>query len=180
MKRFFAIVVLFALFALPALSESIDVSALSDADLRQLIDDASSELIHRVNSADDGVTFEAGVPLLSVEGYTVTLTGNYDFDAYDADYAQMALWVVVENNSTRSLGLRVDNAAANDWVVYCSGVPSIQPGQKIKDSLSLQMSDAGLFDFSELRTLALSLRVYDAETYEDVGDIATTKLLFDR
>lgn len=171
-------VVLLLAICLPALSEDLDMSALTDAELRQIVDAASSELARRATGAEDGVPFAAGVTLLSVDGYAVTLTGNYGFDRFDEDSARLTLEVVAENNSANTLGLSIDDAAANDWVVFATTIPPISPGQKIKGELDFDMDDAGLFDFAELNTLSLHVHAYNDEDYETVGDIAATKLLF--
>lgn len=163
MKKLLSVcLILLMLIAIPceAFAETPDLSALSNDELRTLIDRARNELASRELRAGGNTL------LFDQAGVQVHLTGNnsvVDFGGYQ--YFQLE--VVVVNNTATDISIVENGVSMNGMKVSFFGVGGVPAGKRAKDSFKFLLSDAGLSGMDGIEDIELSLTVLSDEFHDD-------------
>ena len=152
MKKLITIILALALL-LPAiaLADLPDVTALSDQELKDLISDASAELMARNTTEPEGIL------IFEMEGLKVFQTA----DAYTSDdflYVPIALY----NENNYGVTLTPSDGNCNGWDVWCTG-GNVSANAKSKEFLVFSISDADVESIDEIDSLKFRWVVYNSD-----------------
>lgn len=152
-RRFLILVASVALFCSFALAE-VDVSGLTDQELKNLISDCSAELRKRATSSDPD-----GVLLFDHGGMRLYQTG----DAFISDSGRITVPVVLFND------LETSTASLSPIFVVCNGVatsgdigPWIPPQSMTTTVIDFATMDVGLQSLDDVFSLVFQWQIYAA------------------
>lgn len=164
MKKFLAVVLMVFLLVgcFPVYAESIDLSTMTEAELKALIDDARLELAKYHPAALDGTV------LYEDENVKITFTGNIEVEK---DYDQLAISVIIENYTDKNLGVAIENVSCNGWAIWESSI-RVPANKKAKERFSFMngVSDADLESVEDVQDIECDLRCYDTDTWDTVKE----------
>ena len=76
----------------------------------------------------------------------------------------------MENNTDRALSVYAENVSVNGYMEDVSLWSDMQPGKRAVQGMSiLDLSDLGIENIDEIHEIEFSLRIVDADTWEDVA-----------
>lgn len=76
----------------------------------------------------------------------------------------------MENNTDRALSVYAENVSVNGYMEDVSLWSDMQPGKRAVQGMSiLDLSDLGIKNIDEIHEIEFSLRIVDADTWEDVA-----------
>ena len=156
MKKFISMILILVLSiaATFAFAEGVDVSSMTDEELRAIVDSARNELVKRE------LTAEADTVLFDAEGVKMYLTGNSRVSS-DGEYAYFE--VVVVNDTDVEVGITVESASINGWDVFGSDVYGTSAGKKQKAEMFFKIADAEISTIEEIDDLELTFRLFDSD-----------------
>lgn len=155
MKKYIAMILILVLSitSMIAFAEGIDVTSMTDEELRAIVSSARNELAKReLDAAADTVLFDA-------EGVKMYLTGNSRV-SNDGEFAYFE--VVVVNDTDVEVGITVDSASINGWDVFGSDVYGTSAGKKQKAEMFFKISDAEISTIEEIDDMELTFRLFDS------------------
>ena len=158
MKKILALMMVFAcVFCWSfACAEGLDFAAMSDEQLKEIIDGARNELAKReLILAEKTVLFEQ-------DGVSAYLTGEYEIQEYDDVY--LSLEVVVINDSNKTVWISTDPVSVNGWNVFAYGISETSAGKKQKANLEFCISDAEITTFEEVEEIEFVFELVDEDT----------------
>ncbi len=153
-KRFFIFILSLALLVSTAFAE-VDISSMTDLELKSLADTISSELRSRNFSQD-----ENGIEIISEGGFRIYQVG----DAYLSSSGRLKVPVLVYNDLDVSASFSFVNASCNDFVVQGYCYTTFPPKTKAFEELDFSSEDAGLSDVKDIFSLRFSWRIYCPDT----------------
>lgn len=163
MKRFLAVVLMVFLMVgcFPAYADNIDLSAMSEDELKALIDDARLELVKYHPAAVDGTV------LYEDENVKITFTGNVELNEYDS----LRIDVIVENYSDHNLSVILQNVSCNGWAIW-DGSVRVPANKKAKDTFDFMdaVTEAELGKAEDVQDIEADLSYIDTDTWDTVGD----------
>lgn len=167
MKKIIALALsLLLLIAIPceAFAELPDFAAMSDEELKEIVDAARNELaIRGLNLKEDTLLFEQ-------DGVQVFLTGEHIFNDY-GENKSLEIEVIMINDSEYTLSLSGDYASMNGWSVYFYGFGGVAPGKKKKATIEFDADMAEVETFEEIEDVEVTFRLFDEVGYETVATI---------
>lgn len=162
MKKIVSLICAMLLLALGtfAQAESAELSAMTDAELEQLIDGALAELNAYIPALSTGDV------LYEDESIRLTLGEEFIID----EYGDLCMDIDIENFTNYDLYISVEQMIVNGWTVDSLGL-SVNAGMKNHDTLYvLGMSKTtGLTDSAEIDDIRCILAYYDEETYDTIA-----------
>ena len=163
MKRFLAVILMVFLMVgcFPVYAESIDLSAMSEEELKALIDDARLELTKYHPAV------VAGTVLYEDENIKITVNGEIVIDDYD----NMSINVIIENYSNMNLIISTANTSCNGWDIG-DGTVSVSANKKAKDTFEFYDAaiDAELESAEDVEDITCSIHYFDEDTFEFSAD----------
>lgn len=160
MKKWIALILVFALMSTVALASENDWSSMTDDDIRAIIAEAQDELAKRTPIAEGTLPIADGTVLINQNGILVTLTGKVETMG-----SIMKLEVIIENKGTEPIYVNVTGSSINGWEVFGAGVADIGAGKKKKGDLMFTLEDADISSPTEIEELELTLSVANADTW---------------
>ena len=163
MKKLIAwVLALLMLGSTVAFAEMPDFSAMTDAELHEIVDGARSELKERELKA------EKDTVLVDQDGVKVYLTGKYEINDYSSSSGNVyiRLEAVIINNTDKTIDVFFDSATVNGWDVDNCGIGEITARHKKKDEFELTISDAEISTYEEIEEIEIKLYIYDDDAYE--------------
>jgi len=148
MKRILSLIVAIVLIV-PVISfADIDISSLTDQELRYIIDLCTSELQSRAKLDSKGFL------LLSHSGVEIyqTKTPSIDYVGY------LRVPISIYNDTDDDLYIYLTNAKCNGWDIY-SGLCQVSGRGKTKEELVFKVSDADAKSFSDILTLCFTYEI---------------------
>lgn len=144
-------------------STGIDLTALSDAELQALIDDARRELARRSGGVSASDICENGSVLYEDASIRITMSGELELSEYD----ELILPIVIENLTDRNLIISLEHASCNGWEIS-SPVASVSAGKKARDTFEFYdiVEDAGLTSVEDVQEIEGSIRYFDEDDYD--------------
>lgn len=86
----------------------------------------------------------------------------------------------MENNTDRALSVYAENVSVNGYMEDVSLWSDMQPGKRAVQGMSiLDLSDLGIENIDEIHEIEFSLRIVDADTWEDVASTDMMTLHFE-
>jgi len=162
MKKLVSVIlVLVTLFCTAAVAEGIDLSVMTEEELKALIDEARLELVKYHPEAAEGTI------LYEDENITITYTGPLELDEYGYLYVP----VIVENHSDKNLSVILQNVSCNGWAIY-DGFFDVPANKKAKEQAYFMdaATDAELTTAEDVQDIEADLQYNDTDTYERVID----------
>ena len=151
-KRVAIFVLLLSLFANLAFAE-LDVSSLTDDELKAIISQCSAELRSRHTTQEDGVLlFDQG-------GMRLYQTGEAEINPR----GRINIPVMVCNDLEISASLNLVSVVCNGFAVngYCGS--TIPPQSKAKNTLDFSTEDVGLTSVEDIESLIFGWEIYSIE-----------------
>lgn len=175
MKKTIVLFVALALLCASALSESIDLSGLSDDQLAVLKTRIIAELESRHPVEETVFHFKDGGPwvLANSDGVKVYLTGRrkYSMPYYSLEAA-------FENESGQSLSVWAKDIKLDGWNMSGGLIcGTIKTGEKKASELTFNIEEALLSSFSDMKDLTFSVQTSD-ESYNTVHNFGSFCLKF--
>lgn len=164
MKRILsALMVCVLLFCCGFASAEVDLSKLSETELRALIDAAYLEMVKYHPAASDGSILDED------EYIRVIFTGKMELDMFDS----LNISVIVENLTDKNIIIGFNDAACNGWAIW-EATASVPANKKAKADLSFMNAvvDAELSDVSEVKEISCTLHCFDSDTIDTLFDSA--------
>ena len=144
-RRFLILMVSAVLLCSVALAE-VDVSGLSDQELKDLISDCSAELRKRAASTDP-----EGILLFDQGGMRLYQTGDAVFNS---DKGTITVPVLVVNDSDVRACCGHDNLICNGWQIFEAGGTDSAPHSRHMADLTYFVSDVGLTSLDDIYSLS--------------------------
>ena len=159
-KVLVAILALFMLFgSTVGFAEGIDLSGMSEEELKNLIDAARLEMTkyHPV--------IEEGMILYEDENIKMTYTGTMEIDMFD----QLVLKVIVENNSEHNLIISCGNVSCNGWSIWDASI-DVPAKKKAKTELTFMdaVESAELTAVEDVQDIECDIYYFDEDTWENI------------
>ena len=86
----------------------------------------------------------------------------------------------MENNTDRALSVYAENVSVNGYMEDVSLWSDMQPGKRAVQGMSIiDLSDLGIENIDEIDEIEFSLRIVDADTWEDIASTDTMTLHFE-
>lgn len=164
MKKIVCLILVFLLaFGVVATAESvvnIDLSAMSEDALRELIDAARLELTKYNPIVADGTV------LYEDEGITITYTG----EMY-TEYGSLYVKVILENRTDSNIIIGFDNASCNGWGIM-GGTLSAPAHKKVKDEIDFTgaVEDAELSGAEDVEDIECTIHYFDEDTFDTLAE----------
>ncbi len=149
----------------------VDYSAMSVAELQDIISSARNELLKKTVKAD-GKLF-----ILEDEDFQIYLTGDGELD-WEGKYL---LEIVVINNTDIAVTVQFDHIVINGWETYprkCS-VSNIGAGKEKKGNIILILEDAEIFSIDEVEEIELTFSTLDSSTNETKKSYGPITIYYD-
>lgn len=109
--------------------------------------------------------------LFDQDGVKITATSLTSGENY---YYDAKLNLLIENNTDRTIGVKVEDCAINGFIIYGSLFSEITSGKKANDSISFYESDLTQNGISEIGEIQVSFEIFDYDSYDT---IATSDLI---
>ena len=170
MKRFIALSIAFMLIlSIPALAAVPDLSGCTDAELRQVIDQARNRLF--INA----LHIEKDAMLVDQDGIMLYLTGDYKEWGSSTKY--LTLYAVLVNSNSFEASVGFDSCSINGWDIYASGTGSCAGGKRKKVELDFNLSDADITKYSEIEDITFRLYTYNNTAWKTISYIPEQVLM---
>ena len=154
MKRLITIFLILALVVPAATLADIDVSSMSDQELKDMIAACSSELTARASLEPDGILlFNAG-------GMRMYQTG----DAYINKTGLLCIPVVVCNDLNERAAINLKDETCNGWDIMSQGGAETKAKSKKKAEMFFWVNKADVTDISQITSLRFRWTVFSMET----------------
>lgn len=150
-------------FGVVAAAEStlnIDLSAMTEEALRELIDAARLELTKYNPIVADGTV------LYEDEGITITYTGEMYIE-----YGSLYVKVILENRTDSNIIVGFDDASCNGWGIM-GGTLSAPAHKKVKDEIDFTSAaeDAELSGVEDVKDIECSIHYFDDDTFDRLAE----------
>lgn len=145
------ILVLLALLIGVATAEELDYSALTDAELTEMINSAKNVLYERnlINRDGDLYEYDDG------NGISLRLTGITFKNVSD----QIEIEYVFVNNSDNTLSMWPKSSTVNGWDIEPIGYSEVKPGHKVKDHIRIKAYGNGIEEDEAIEDIVLAIRI---------------------
>ena len=155
-----------------ASAEGLDYSALTTAELQDIIADVRNELIER-KALSEGNLFLID----EVNDLQIYLTGKGEKD-WMGGYN---LEIVVINNGSRAVSVSFDHVVINGWEtdVWDGLVQDVGAGKKKKGYLPLAFDEADISSISEVEEVEISFHTFDPSTYMNLNHYGPFTIYYD-
>ncbi|NLD60057.1 MAG: hypothetical protein GX647_10430 [Clostridiales bacterium] len=144
----------------------LDLTAMTDAELYDLLDRIYEELDARAPEPTPIPSIEDGLMLIDQRGVRMSL---YD-SAYDADSQMIRFYVIVENNTGKAISISVNDPVADGVEVYGLGVYDVADGATVSDYFLLEPiegeEDVTAYALENPREITFTFEVWEDDTYE--------------
>lgn len=150
-----------------------DFSAMSIAELQEIISAARKELSIKTAEQDERI-----ILVNDPDGILVYLTGKGEKNNW---YNQYDLEAIFENSTDNPASISFENVSINDWEVYEWGSELTEVGstKKKKGRLILSLDDADITSVSEVEEVEFIVRYYDPSSYTTIKEYGPIILYFD-
>lgn len=137
-----------------ALAENVDFSAMSDADIQNMIDAGRNELLKRSLVLDgDTLVFEQ-------EGVSLYLTGEMRL----TDSGFLYVKAVLVNDSEITVSLINNACSVNGWMAFMNGIGVTAPGKKTSGELQFNVKDTDITNVEDVKDIEFCVDVFDKDT----------------
>ena len=175
MKKVFVLVLslilLVSLFPVAAFAAFADFASLSDDELMAELNQIRAELVKRAEIK------EGKQVLAEVDGLTVMLKGEPEWNkSYNGTHC-ITLTVTVVNSSEKAMAIRTDDCYVNGWKVRTSFNSQLEAGTKTKDIIYIYSvdEDADLESLEDLEDIKFIFLTFDPSTFStQTRDITAT------
>ena len=164
MKKLFVVVLAFMLCSV-ALAEGLDWTSMTDDELHSIIDHARNELTKRELVAGEKTV------LVDQDGIQFYLTGEYEFADRDVDRKMVELQTVLINDSSNNVGITIDSLYVNGWNIFALCGAQAAAGKRDKSTIDMNVFDAEVTAFEDIKEMEFTIKVYDLDTYNDIAII---------
>ncbi len=171
MKKIIALIVVICtmMVGFCANAEGIDMTAMTDAELWNIIEQARIELRNREsdNVTDANIFYED-------ENIKITLTS----DPY-IEYGVLTIDAIVENNTDKNLIISVENCQVNGWDVF-GPVFSVSGNGKSKYPLEIYgiEEDTDIVDIADFKDMSGTIYYFDEDTFETIRETEKLHWMF--
>ena len=172
MKKLLVVLMVCALLCSSALAAETDLSAMSVAELQEVINAARSEILRRT-ARNDGTLFVVD----EADGLQIYITGKGETDWSEA----YQLEAVVINGTQQAVTISFDNVVINGWETEPFGnqIPNIGAGKKKKGSIPLTLKDAELTSVSQIEEVEITFHTFDPASYYTIGNYGPYTFYYD-
>ena len=148
-----------------------DYASMTDDALMAELNQIRAEIVRRAE------TKEGKQVLAEVDGLTVTLKGEPEWNkSYDGTH-YITLTVTVVNTSDKAMAIRTDDCYLNGWKVSASFNSQLDAGMKTKDTIDIYSvdEDADLESLEDLEDIRFTFLTFDPSTFRtQTKDITAT------
>lgn len=158
------------LSATPAAPEAIDLSSMSQSELRRLVDDVRRAMIAYEYPAKEGEV------VYDDQGVKITLM-NWRMEDVEIKFDS-----IVENNSDATISVDLDETAVNGWPKDVSFYAFLEPGKNGKDADSIDyMGESGIATLEDFESFSFKVVVENRNNFETiaVSDLITLPFAYE-
>ena len=165
MKRIFCLLVMVMICCISfAYAADIDLSQMSDAELKELITHAQEELNSRTQGKD------ATPVLYDDNGIKLYLTGKHDIQ-HRTDAELVYFEYIVENNTSSDLEISGRDGYVNGWDIgYVSFYGEPNAGKKAKDVFCVDIKPASISEYKAIEEIEFTIELYLGKSKYSLSD----------
>ena len=116
----------------------------------------------------------ASTLLIDSNGITMEWTGEYRI--YGMSTVSCEFDVLLTNSSDKEIYIDVEEASIDGQEVSGLGTGSVTAGNQKRETFTVDISDANLQTFDEIKDLFVTFSLYDKNTYEEVAVLEPVKI----
>lgn len=165
MKKALSVFLVIALVLAITISHAADYSSMTEEELKAEFNAIRNELTAK------GLVAEKKTVLLEQDDIQIYINGEITIDKpYSwSTSSYLYLPIVVINNSTHNISVRLEDVSLNGWSVNSDTSDCSTPaGKKSKAMFSFSIEDAEIETLSDFTDAEFSIVVYDTETYRNL------------
>ena len=140
------------------ISYDSDFSAYSDEELQRTLDAIRNELYKRQTEKSEDMIF-----LADQDGVQLYLTGNYWVKNYSSSFYLHIEYIFI-NDSDVQISVKKDSCYLNGWAASLGVSCKADPGKKVKDEFSIELTDLGITNLEEIDEVEISVYLRNEET----------------